>query len=88
MSEAADVACLEEAYAAMTAAGDDCEAFAGPDRVFHLSILHAAGNELLGSLGSALELALSMSIRLSIANPGGHRHSLSSWCRAEGDSQP
>ena len=71
----ADIARMEAAFEAMTAAGDG-QAFAGPDMTFHLSILRATGNELLRSLGSVVEVALAISIKLSIASPKGYRHSL------------
>jgi DNA-binding FadR family transcriptional regulator len=73
----ADIARIEAAFEAMTAAGDDGQAYAGPDMAFHLAILRATGNELLRSLSSAVESALAISIQLSIAtSPKGHRHSL------------
>ncbi len=72
----ADIARMEAAFEAMTAAGDDGRAFAAPDMTFHLAILRATGNELLRSLGSVVEVALAISIKLSIASPKGHRHSL------------
>jgi DNA-binding FadR family transcriptional regulator len=72
----ADIARMEAAFEAMNAAGDDGQAFTGPDMTFHLSILRATGNELLRSLGSVVEVALSISIKLSVASPKGHRHSL------------
>jgi DNA-binding FadR family transcriptional regulator len=67
---------MEAAFEAMTAAGDDGQAFAAPDMTFHLAILRATGNELLRSLGSVVEVALAISIKLSISSPKGHRHSL------------
>jgi DNA-binding FadR family transcriptional regulator len=75
-ASADDIARMEAAFEAMTAAGDDEQAFTGPDVTFHLSILRATGNELLRSLGSVVEVALSISIKLSIASPRDHRHSL------------
>ena len=71
----ADIARMESAFAAMSAA-EDGNAFAAPDMNFHLSILRATGNELLRSLGSVVEIALAITIRLSIASPKGFRHSL------------
>jgi DNA-binding FadR family transcriptional regulator len=74
----ADIARMEAAFEGMTAAGDNGEAYFVPDMTFHLSILRATGNELLRSLGSVVEVALAISIRLSIASasPKGHKHSL------------
>ncbi len=71
----ADIARMEAAFEAMSAA-EDGNAFSTPDMNFHLSILRATGNELLRSLGSVVEVALAISIRLSIASPKGFRHSL------------
>lgn len=71
----ADIARMEAAFEAMSGA-EDGASFSAPDMAFHLSILRATGNELLRSLGSVVEVALSISIRLSIANPRGFRHSL------------
>lgn len=67
---------LESVLAEMEEAADDPERFAGPDLVFHQSILRMTGNELLGSLAAVIETALMMSFRLSNDNPGGQRHSM------------
>lgn len=70
------VAQLEKTFAAMGEAGDDGDKFAGPDLVFHQSIIRATGNELIQSLASIIETALTMSFRLSNDNPDGQTHSL------------
>jgi DNA-binding FadR family transcriptional regulator len=67
---------LETVLAEMEEAADEPEHFAGPDLVFHQSILRMTGNELLGSLAAVIETALMMSFRLSNDNPVGQRHSL------------
>jgi DNA-binding FadR family transcriptional regulator len=67
---------LESVLAEMEEAADEPERFAGPDLVFHQSILRMTGNELLGSLAAVIETALMMSFRLSNDNPVGQRHSL------------
>ncbi|MBL8808345.1 MAG: FadR family transcriptional regulator [Rhodospirillales bacterium] len=72
----ADIAALERAFKAMGEAGDDNERFAVPDLAFHQTIIRATGNELLHSLAAIIETALTMSFRLSDANPAGQRHSL------------
>ena len=71
----ADIARMQAAFEAMNRA-EDGNAFTGPDMNFHLAILRATGNELFRSLGSVVEVALSISIRLSVANPRGFKHSL------------
>ena len=43
----AEIAALYEAYEEMAAAGDDLDAFMGPDLRFHSLLLEACGNELL-----------------------------------------
>lgn len=67
---------LEAVLVEMEEAADDPERFAGPDLVFHQSILRMTGNELIGSLAAVIETALVMSFRLSNDNPRGQRHSM------------
>lgn len=67
---------LESVFAEMEETADEPERFAGPDLVFHQSILRMTGNELLSSLAAVIETALMMSFRLSNDNPVGQRHSL------------
>jgi DNA-binding FadR family transcriptional regulator len=67
---------LESVLAEMEMAADEPERFAGPDLIFHQSILRMTGNELLGSLAAVIETALTMSFRLSNDNPVGQRHSM------------
>lgn len=67
---------INAALAEMKDAKDDGELFAGPDLVFHQTILRMTGNELIGSLGAMIETALVTSFRLSDQNPDGQQHSL------------
>jgi DNA-binding FadR family transcriptional regulator len=67
---------LDRACDGMELAGDDGELFAAPDLLFHQTILRMTGNELIASLAALIEAALSMSFRLSNANPAGQRHSV------------
>ncbi len=71
-----EIARLDAAFREMGRAGDDGEKFAGPDLIFHQSIIRATGNELIHSLGAIIETALTMSFRLSNDNPEGQTHSL------------
>jgi len=72
----AQIAEINAALVQMEAVVDDGESFAGPDLVFHQTILRMTGNELIGSLAALIEMALLMSFRLSNDNPEGQRHSL------------
>jgi len=72
----AEIRRIAQAYAAMEGAGNDNERWIDPDLRFHLAIMRATGNELLGPLGAMIETALITSFRLSAANPEGPRHSL------------
>jgi DNA-binding FadR family transcriptional regulator len=74
-ANATDIARMEAAFRAMSAAGDNGPAFGGPDMDFHLAILRAAGNELLRSLGPVVEVALAISNRLAIDSPTDHQNS-------------
>ena len=67
---------LDAAYQAMIEAGDDGLRFIGPDTRFHRTILNSVDNSMLRSLGSAIETALNLSLRLSINTPHGQRHSI------------
>jgi DNA-binding FadR family transcriptional regulator len=67
---------LEDVLAEMEEAADEPERFAGPDLVFHQSLLRMTGNELISSLAAVIETALLMSFRLSNDNPSGQRHSM------------
>jgi len=71
-----DVAELEAAYRDMIAAGDDSLKFIGPDTRFHRTILASVDNRMLRSLGSVIETALMLSLRLSLASPHGQRYSI------------
>ena len=75
-ANAADLARMQAAVEAMNAAGDNGEAFSGPDMTFHLSILRAAGNELLRSLGPVVEVALAISNKLAVESPTDHQNSM------------
>jgi DNA-binding FadR family transcriptional regulator len=72
----ADIEAIAAAYADMAAAGDDDARFIEPDLRFHRTILRAVGNEMLRALGAVVETALASSLRLSLDNPRGQRHSL------------
>src|SRR5262245_55114744 len=72
----AQIARLEQAYREMVAAGDDGEKFLGPDMRFHRTILDAIDNEMLRSLTTVVDTALTLSLRLSMDNPHGQRMSL------------
>jgi DNA-binding FadR family transcriptional regulator len=72
----AQVARLAEAYREMVAAGDDGARFLDPDMRFHRTILDAVDNEMLRSLTTVVDTALTLSLRLSMDNPHGQRLSL------------
>jgi len=67
---------LRVAYADMAATCDEGALFLEPDMRFHRTILEAVNNEMLRSLATVVNTALSLSLRLSIDNPRGQRYSL------------
>src|SRR5712692_8302865 len=67
---------MDEALRGMELAGENGELFAGPDLLFHQTILRMTGNELIASLAALIEAALSLSFQLSNANPAGQSHSV------------
>lgn len=60
----AEIALMTEALDGMVAAGTDVQATIQPDLTFHQIILNASGNQLLASLGSLIETALSFSFQM------------------------
>jgi DNA-binding FadR family transcriptional regulator len=54
----AEIAALYEAYEEMAAAGDDLDAFMGPDLRFHSLLLEACGNELLEHMSEIFTVVL------------------------------
>ena len=60
----------------MAEAGDDGLRFIDPDIRFHLAILKAVDNSLIRALGGVIETALTTTMRLSLDNPRGQRHSV------------
>jgi DNA-binding FadR family transcriptional regulator len=67
---------LRAAYEDMVTACDQGVGFLEPDMRFHRTILEAVDNEMLRSLATVVDTALSLSLRLSIDNPRGQRYSL------------
>jgi DNA-binding FadR family transcriptional regulator len=67
---------LRAAYEDMVTACDQESGFLEPDMRFHRTILEAVDNEMLRSLATVVDTALSLSLRLSIDNPRGQRYSL------------
>ena len=70
------IARLTAAYGEMVAAGDDGQKFLQPDMRFHRTILDAVNNDMLRSLATVVDTALSLSLRLTIDSPRGQRYSL------------
>ncbi|HEY9163170.1 MAG TPA: FadR/GntR family transcriptional regulator [Magnetovibrio sp.] len=60
----AQIAQMTRALDGMTAAGTNVQATIEPDLMFHQIILNASGNQLLASLGSLIETALSFSFQM------------------------
>ena len=71
-----DIQTLAEAYAAMEETADRPDAFIGPDAEFHKTIVRSVENRMVDALGSIIEAALAISLRLSLDTPGGQRPSL------------
>ena len=71
-----DIEALAAAYAAMERAADDGETFIGPDSDFHKTIVRSVENRMVDALGSIIEAALTISLRLSLDAPDGQRPSL------------
>jgi DNA-binding FadR family transcriptional regulator len=71
-----DIVALAAAYAAMERSADDNEGFIGPDSDFHETIVRSVENRMVDALGSVIEAALTISLRLSLGAPGGQRPSL------------
>ena len=71
-----DIKVLWKHLSEMDLAGEDGARFSVPDLAFHQALLRMSGNELIGSLAALIETALTISFRLTDANPRGHRHSL------------
>jgi DNA-binding FadR family transcriptional regulator len=62
----AEIALLSQALDAMVAAGANVQASVEPDLLFHQTILNASGNQLLASLGSLIETAMSLSFQICV----------------------
>jgi len=71
-----DVARMDKAIEAMEAAGSNLAAVIGPEQAFHRAILQATGNEMFRSLGNIVEMALTIALRVTMANPAAFKHSL------------
>src|SRR5262249_48507444 len=71
-----DIDALTKAYAAMDAAADDAEGFIEPDSEFHKAIVRCVENRMVSALGNLVDAALTLSLRLTLATPEGHRPSL------------
>jgi len=71
-----DLRLLRHTYEGMVAAGDDGEAFAEPDLMFHQGIMAASGNRLFSSLAHIIEAALKVNFALVRDAPQGHAISL------------
>jgi DNA-binding FadR family transcriptional regulator len=61
-----DIAQMEAALMRMAAQGDEDGSDTGGDIAFHNAVLQASDNELFRSLGSVVEVALAISLRLSM----------------------
>lgn len=61
---------IEQAFSDMVLAGEDIDAYVGPDLRFHQLILKASGNKLLAPLGNIIESALAASFKTSSSYPG------------------
>jgi GntR family transcriptional regulator, galactonate operon transcriptional repressor len=72
----ADIKALSAAYAAMDEKADDAEGFIGPDSEFHKTIVRSVENRMVKALGNLIDAALTLSLRLTLETPGGHRPSL------------
>jgi len=67
---------LRAAYEDMVTACDRESGYLEADMRFHRTILEAVNNEMLRSLATVVDTALSLSLRLSIDNLRGQRYSL------------
>ena len=75
-ASAKDIQALAAAYAAMERSADDNESFIEPDTDFHKTIVRSVENRMVDALGSVIEAALTISLRLSLNAPDGQRPSL------------
>ena len=75
-ASAEDIEALAAAYAAMERSADDNERFIEPDADFHKTIVRSVENRMVDALGSVIEAALTISLRLSLDAPDGQRPSL------------
>lgn len=71
-----EIKALAVAYAAMERSADDAENFIHPDSDFHKTIVRSVENRMVDALGSVIEAALTISLRLSLDAPDGQRPSL------------
>jgi DNA-binding FadR family transcriptional regulator len=60
----------------MERSADDNERFIEPDTDFHKTIVRSVENRMVDALGSVIEAALTISLRLSLDAPDGQRPSL------------
>ena len=65
-ASAKDIQVLAAAYADMERSADDNESFVGPDSDFHKAIVRSVENRMVDALGSVIEAALTISLRLSL----------------------
>lgn len=72
----AQLADLSAALDEMMTAGEDRERFLEPDARFHRIILASVGNSLFRALGQTVTVALDITLRLSLAAPGGQQQSM------------
>ena len=71
-----DIEALAAAYAAMDEMADDAEGFIEPDSQFHKAIVRCVENRMVSALGNLVDAALTLSLRLTLETPEGHRPSL------------
>jgi DNA-binding FadR family transcriptional regulator len=70
----AEIAALYEAYEEMAAAGDDLDAFMGPDLRFHSLLLEACGNELLEHMSEIFTVVLRTVFAYSSSSSRSYPH--------------
>jgi DNA-binding FadR family transcriptional regulator len=71
-----DIKALTAAYIAMDETADDAEGFIEPDSDFHKAIVRCVENRMVTALGNLVDAALTLSLRLTLETPEGHRPSL------------
>ena len=69
---------IGERYAELERASSTGEGLIAADVAFHMSILRAAENKFLSSLGTVIDTVITTTSRVSVRRPGGLPHSLPS----------